>query len=94
MLEWYGESVHPQLAKLADVVGISGTSEADKADKFIAAIRKLNADMNIPSSFDMIKEEDLPTLIGRALKEGNPGYPVPKIMDYAAMESVIRKFMA
>ncbi len=50
--------------------------------------------MNIPSSFDMIKEEDLPTLIGRALKEGNPGYPVPRIMNYNDMESVIRKFMA
>ena len=94
MLEWYGSSVYTQLAKLADIVGIEGASEADKAQKFIDAIRKLNADMNIPSSFDMIKEEDLPTLIGRALKEGNPGYPVPRIMNYNDMESVIRKFMA
>lgn len=94
VLEWYGSSVYTQLAKLADIVGIEGTSEADKAQKFIDAIRKMNADMNIPSSFDMIKEEDLPTLIGRALKEGNPGYPVPRIMNYNDMESVIRKFMA
>lgn len=50
--------------------------------------------MNIPSTFDMIKEEDLPILITRALKEGNPGYPVPKIMNYEDMESVIRRFMA
>ncbi|MDE6385809.1 MAG: iron-containing alcohol dehydrogenase [Eubacterium sp.] len=94
VLEWYGECIYPQLAKLADIVGISGSSEADKAVKFIDAIRKLNANMNIPSSFDMIKEEDLPTLIGRALKEGNPGYPVPRIMNYNDMESVIRRFMA
>ncbi|MEZ3421775.1 MAG: iron-containing alcohol dehydrogenase [Eubacterium sp.] len=93
VLEWYGSSVHSQLAKLADIVGIEGSSEADKSDKFIAAIRKLNADMNIPTGFDMIKEEDLPTLIGRALKEGNPGYPVPRIMNYNDMESVIRRFM-
>lgn len=94
VLEWYGSCIYPQLAKLADVVGISGTSEQDKAVKFIEAIKKLNADMNIPSTFDMIKEEDLPTLITRALKEGNPGYPVPKIMNYEDMESVIRRFMA
>uniref|UniRef100_UPI004024F6EB iron-containing alcohol dehydrogenase n=1 Tax=Eubacterium sp. TaxID=142586 RepID=UPI004024F6EB len=94
VLEWYGDCIYPQLAKLADVVGIAGDSQADKAVKFIDAIKKLNADMNIPSSFDMIKEEDLPTLITRALKEGNPGYPVPKIMNYEDMESVIRRFMA
>ena len=94
VLEWYGECIYPQLAKLADIVGIKGNNEADKAVKFIEAIKMLNANMNIPSSFDMIKEEDLPTLIGRALKEGNPGYPVPRIMNYDNMESVIRRFMA
>ena len=94
VLEWYGSKIYPQLAKLADVVGISGSSQADNAVKFIEANKKLNADMNIPDKFDMIKEEDLPTLINRALKEGNPGYPVPVIMDYKDMESVIRRFMA
>ena len=94
VLEWYGECIYPQLAKLADIVGIKGNNETDKAVKFIEAIKMLNANMNIPSSFDMIKEEDLPTLIGRALKEGNPGYPVPRIMNYDDMESVIRRFMA
>ena len=94
VLEWYGKAIHPQLARLADIVGITGESTEDKANKFIEAIRKMNADMNIPSSFDFIKDEDLPTLIGRALKEGNPGYPVPVIMNYDDMESVIRRFMA
>ena len=94
VLEWYGDCIYPQLAKLADIVGITGSSEAEKAQAFIAAIKKLNADMNIPTTFDFIKEEDLPTLIHRALKEGNPGYPVPRIMDYNDMEGVIRRFMA
>ncbi len=94
VLEWYGDSVYPQLAKLADIVGVAGSNEEEKAKGFIKAVRELNANMNIPSTFDMIKEEDLPTLIGRALKEGNPGYPVPRIMNYNDMESVIRRFMA
>lgn len=94
VLEWYGECIHPQLARLADVVGIEGANQAEKANNFIKAIRKLNKDMNIPDKFDMIKEEDLPTLITRALKEGNPGYPVPRIMDYNDCEIVIRRFMA
>ena len=94
VLEWYGDCIYPQLAKLADIVGIEGAGEAEKATKFIAEIKRMNADMNIPSTFDMIKEEDLPTLISRALKEGNPGYPVPRIMNYEDMEGVIRSFMA
>ena len=39
-------------------------------------------------------EEDLPILIERALKEGNPLYPVPKIMDKKDCEAVTRSFMA
>ncbi len=94
VLDWYGDSIYKPLSKLADIVGIDGANEEEKAKNFIAAIRKLNADMDIPTKFDMIKEEDLPTLITRALKEGNPSYPVPKIMDYNDMEGVIRTFMA
>ncbi len=94
VLEWYGSTVYTPLSKLADVVGITGANEEEKAKSFIAAIKKFNEDMNIPKTFDMIKEDDLPTLIHRALKEANPSYPVPKIMDYNDMESVIRTFMA
>ena len=54
----------------------------------------MNAAMNIPEKFDFIKEEDMQTLVSRALKEGNPGYPVPKIMDANNCEQVIRSFMA
>ena len=49
--------------------------------------------MNIPEKFDFIKEEDIPTLVRRALKEGNPGYPVPKIMNAKDCEQVIRLLM-
>lgn len=94
VLEWYGDSIYKQLSSLATIIGIDGNSDEEKAKAFILAIRKLNKNMQIPDKFDMIKEEDLPTLINRALKEGNPGYPVPKIMNYDDMESVIRRFMA
>ena len=41
-----------------------------------------------------IKENDIPTLVERALKEGNPGYPVPRIMNKKDCEEVIRSIMA
>ena len=96
VLDYYGESAYPQLAKLADIIGITtpSMSVADKGKAFIAEIRRMNKAMDIPEKFDMIKEEDLPTLVSRALKEGNPLYPVPKIMDAKDCEAVIRTFMA
>ncbi|MBQ7203153.1 MAG: iron-containing alcohol dehydrogenase [Eubacterium sp.] len=96
VLDWYADAAYPQLAKLADIIGITtpSMSTEDKGKAFIAEIRRMNSAMDIPDKFDFIKEEDLPTLVERALLEGNPGYPVPKIMDAADCESVIRSFMA
>ena len=95
VLEWYGESVYKPLAKLADLIGITDDqmSQEEKAKKYIEEIKMMNRKMNIPEKFDFIKEEDIPTLVSRALKEGNPGYPVPKIMNKQDCESVIRKLM-
>ena len=92
VLEWYGECIYPQLAKLADIISITNEnmSTSEKAIAFIEEIKRMNKAMNIPEKFDFIKEEDISTLVSRALKEGNPGYPVPKIMDASECEKVIR----
>ncbi len=95
VLDWYGPAAYKKLAKLADLIGISKEemSIEEKAKAFIAEIRRMNQAMNIPDKFDFIKEEDMNTLVKRALKEGNPGYPVPKIMNEQECEKVIRSFM-
>ena len=95
VLEWYGASVYKKLAKLADLIGITNEqmSVEEKAKLFIQEIKRMNHAMNIPEKFDFIKEEDIPLLVERALKEGNPGYPVPKIMKPSDCEQVIRSLM-
>lgn len=95
VLEYYGESAHKRLAELAEAASITqpGMTDAQKAEAFIAAIRRLNQDMNIPDKIEQIQEKDIPTLVERALKEGNPLYPVPKIMNEADCEMVIRRLM-
>ena len=94
VLEYYGETAHARLAKLAVISGVkTDGTDAEKAEAFIESIKQLNRNMNIPDKFDMIKEEDIPTIVKRALKEGNPLYPVPKIMDEADCEAVIRRMM-
>ena len=96
VLEWYGMAAYPRLAKLADIIGITNEnmSVEEKGRAFVEEIKKMNEKMNIPKKFDFIKEEDIPTLVKRALKEGNPGYPVPKIMNEKECEKVIRSIMA
>lgn len=94
VLEYYGETAHKRLAKLAVIAGVkTDGSDKEKAEAFIEAIKTLNKNMNIPDGFDMVQEKDIPVIVERALKEGNPLYPVPKIMDKADCEAVIRRMM-
>ena len=95
VLEWYDKAAHKPLAKLADLIGITNENMSieEKGKAFINEIKRMNQAMNIPEKFDFIKEEDIPLLVKRALKEGNPGYPVPKIMNEKDCESVIRLIM-
>ena len=92
ILEFFGESAHHRLAILADVAGITEglTTEKEKAEKFIEAIKELNKKMNIPDKFEGIKDEDIELIATRALKEGNPLYPVPKIMDLEECKAIIK----
>lgn len=93
MLEEYGAAIYPQLSKLANFAGIEGTSDDDKAKKFIAEVYAMNERMNIPKGFTQIKEEDIPTIVSRALKEANPLYPVPVIFDEDKMTQIVKKLM-
>ena len=93
MLEEYGAAIYPQLSKLANFAGIEGTSDDDKAKKFIAEVYAMNERMNIPKGFTQIKEEDITTIVSRALKEANPLYPVPVIFDEDRMTQIVKKLM-
>ncbi len=81
MLDFYGEKIYKKLAKLADVVGITGADEAEKAKAFIKAVKDMNAYMQIPENFGgIIKKEDAVDMSEAAYKEANPLYPVPVMM--------------
>lgn len=92
VLEYYGDSCAKQLAELAAVAGV-GTDEmndSDRAKAFIAAIKELNASMQIPAKVKGIKEEDIPLMVSRAFAEANPLYPVPKFMGKEEIAAMYR----
>lgn len=95
VLDYYGNTAYERLARLSEFAGVAkdGQSDEEKAKAFIQEIRDMNARMNIPDKIDKIQESDIPTIAQRALKEANPLYPVPKIMDLEDCMGVIRRLM-
>lgn len=90
VLEQFRESAHRPLSELADAVGITEPTDtlAQKADRFIEAIKQLNRDMGIPDKIDGILDKDIPTMAERADMEANPLYPVPKLMDREELANI------
>lgn len=79
VMRQFGPAVYGRLAVLADACGMGGGTEKEKAERFIAWIEQLKAEMGIPVGVDMIQDKDVPQIIQWAMKEGNPLYPVPVI---------------
>ena len=89
VMRQFGSAAHERLARLAEVCGMTGANEAEKAEKFISWIEEMKAKMNIPAGLDVIKDEDVPQIIEWAMKESNPLYPVPVVWDKADFEKCI-----
>ena len=90
----FGVSAQKRLAELADVCGMEGSSDAEKADAFIRWIEETNAKMGLPDGFDMVQEKDIEQMISWAKKEANPLYPVPVVWgreDFRRLINEIRK---
>ena len=75
----FGPAVHSRLAKLAEVCGMEGRTDAEKADAFLRWIEQTNKKMGLPDKFDVIKDEDIDRMVTWAKEEANPLYPVPVV---------------
>ncbi len=93
VLEEYGSSAHKKLHELGIAAGVSTDNDSHEigAKKFIEAIKSLNEKMNIPTTLNGIKEEDIPEMSKHAEKEANPLYPVPKLMTSKELEIFYHK---
>ena len=88
VLEAYGETAHKKLHRLGVSAGVADINDTHRegAEKFINAIKALNANMGIPLKLEGIKKEDIKALSEHAEKEANPLYPVPKLMTQKELE--------
>lgn len=90
VLEFFGSSIHLQLAELADQVQLSqpGDTVEKKARRFIEWVKDLNRKMGIPVKVKGIEDQDIPLMAKRAQREAHPLYPVPKFMSTAEMTNI------
>jgi len=81
-----------ELARISDI-GESGASDAELADAFIARIRKLNADMQIPGTVKELKREDFDKIIDRAFAEAHGTYAVPRYLTRDDAMALLEKLL-
>jgi alcohol dehydrogenase class IV len=81
-----------ELARISDI-GESGESDAELADAFIARIRKLNSEMQIPESIKELKREDFDKIIDRAFAEAHGTYGVPRYLTRADASALLEKLL-
>lgn len=92
VLDFYGDAAAAPLARLAREAGVEGgAADSSRARAFTAAVRNLSRRLGIPEGLEGIREEDIPLIVDRALAEAHPLYPVPKFMDAADCEAVVRR---
>lgn len=85
-----------RLAKLAEVSNLKQGEESDRelAQKFIDHIRSMAAAFDIPSVLSDLIPADIPEIARSALREAHLTYAVPKYMDQAGCEALVKKMLA
>jgi len=81
-----------ELARISDI-GETGASDAELADAFIARIRKLNSDMQIPATVKELKREDFDKIIDRAFAEAHGTYAVPRYLTRDDATALLEKLL-
>ena len=91
VLELLKDSASKRLSELAVYTGLGDESESEDAlaQKIIDKIWALNAEIGIPKTTDVIKEEDIDAIVTAALKEGS-GYPVPRFLERDECVKLVR----
>ena len=57
-------------------------------------MRSLKATVGIPETLEALKPEDVPRIAEQALTEAQMNYPVPRYMERAECESLLRDMLA
>jgi len=95
VLEYYGESIYKKMGEIARYCNIGNADDSDEVltKEVIARIRAINEESNIPPYVEELDAKEASHIADKALKEANPAYPVPKIMDKGDCVDIVRKLI-
>lgn len=96
VLEFSKVHCAPRLAELARVsgIGVSQQDDAALADAFIAHVRQLGADMQIPAKVKELRREDFEVIIDHAFAEAHGTYGVPRYMTRGSATALLESLLA
>ncbi len=95
VLEISRAKAEKKLAKLAVAAGIGRKNESAEtlSRRFVDQVKELSRRIGIPTKIKELQEKDIPLIAKRALKEANPFYPVPAILNRKECESLIGRLL-
>jgi len=95
VLRWSKPACEEQLASLARALELGGTDETAPllAERFIAWIEALNRQLGIPATVASLRSGDIQAISRGVLQEAHPGYPVPRLLDQASCEALLRRLL-
>lgn len=98
VLDFYVDSVASRMSEFARACGLGPIGENPASEdprslamSLIAAIRRLNASVGIPTAIEQIADADVPAIVQRALAEAHGTYPVPMYLSAADCATVVRR---
>jgi alcohol dehydrogenase class IV len=95
VLEFCRVEAQASLAQLAIIAGLGrkGESEEQLAFSFIKGVKDLRTEVGIPDHSDKIQPEDYAEICAAAIAEGD-AYPVPRLLEEAAVLSILASISA
>jgi len=90
ILKFSAPAANERLAALAAMIGIEQGSAEQRADAFRAAVDELLRQLQIPTHLEDLQLTDIPSIAQQALAEGWANYPVPRYMEQAECEDILR----
>jgi len=91
VLDYSEPACRTHFARLAAEIGLStlGKTEHQISLDFIASVRTLIQQLNIPTTLDKLETKDIELLACKALKEAHYLYPVPRYLDKRTCQKII-----
>ncbi len=91
VLRAYGEKACKRLSVLADELRISGETDKEKAENFIAAVEELNRRLSLPTKLKKIKKNSIHKCASEISARCNPSYAAPKQLFYDEIAEILIK---